>query len=486
MIDKIYKTGLSYALVALIVTSCTDKDIETIPLSSSSEIAIEYYNQGFELSQNIQGQEAVYYFTKAIGEDPDFAMAYLQLALVQTTPKLVFKYLNKAKSLIENVSKGEKLFILAMEAAFDNELEQQDNYLRELVDLYPNDALAHSIYGGFLYNIAKYNESIKHFELAIELNPDMTQSYNMLGYSYRQISDFDTAEEYFKQYIEKISDNPNPYDSYAELLLKKGDFEKSIHYYRKALEVQPTFFASKIGIATNLMLMEDHEAACEELESIATATADPGILKQMHYAKAVVNVDKRNFERALQELKDSAHISKKINDDLFLGNDMINLGIFYLMEGQKEKAIKYIEKSIEYFERAYISQELKYYLRRQLFVNIGWVAYLNNEVEKLKQYKEEYVSSAPQSLNLNEIRNVHLLSGHINMLEENYKDAIYEYNQANLENPIIIYLIGSAYENLGDYVTAIEYYYKAAHYNALNSLNYAYIRNIALDKLKEF
>ena len=242
----------------------------------------------------------------------------------------------------------------------------------------------------------------------------------------------------------------------------------------------------KFVIATNLMLMEEHETACDELETIAKATTDPGILNQMHFAKAVINVDRRSFNRAIDEINQGIIISKKIEDPMLLGNNFINLGMIYLINDNREKAIKYIEKSIDFYERANIPQDLKYYLRRQLYVNTGWVAYLNNEVDKLKKYKEEYVSSAPQALNLNEIRNVHLLSGHINMLEENYKDAIYEYNQANLENPVIIYLIGSAYENLGDYVTAIEYYDKAAHYNALNSLNYAYIRNIALDKLKEF
>jgi len=486
MIKKIFRIGLLFILATFILTGCSKNNSQSIPLTSSSEQAIEYYNQGLELSQNIQGQDALYYFSKAIGEDPEFAMAYVQLALVQTTPKLAFKYLEKAKSLIGNISKGEELTILAIEAGFNNELEKQNNYFLEIIDLYPEDAFAHMTYGGFMYGLSKYKESIKHYKRALELNPDLTQSYNMLGYAYRQLGDYENAEEYFKKYIENISDNPNPYDSYAELLLKKGDFEKSIHYYRKALEVQPTFFASKIGIATNLMLMEDHEAACEELESIATATSDPGILNQMHVAKAIINIDRGDFNRAIDEINQGIMISKKIEDYLLLGNNFTTVGTIYLMDGQYNKAIKYIEKSIDFYERSDISQDLKYYLRRQLFVNTSWVAYLNDEVEKLKKYKEEYVSSAPQALNINEIRNVHLLSGHINMLEENYEDAIYEYNQANLENPIVIYLIGSAYENLGDYVTAIEYFDKAAHYNALNSLNYAYIRNIALDKLKEF
>ena len=81
-------------------------------------------------------------------------MAYVQLATVQTTPKLVFKYLDKAKSLIGDISKGEELTILAIEAGINSELEKQNNYFLKIIDLYPEDALAHMNYGGFLYGLS--------------------------------------------------------------------------------------------------------------------------------------------------------------------------------------------------------------------------------------------------------------------------------------------------------------------------------------------
>lgn len=481
--NKKWILGITFAVI--LIAGCSNSN-DIIPITTNSEKALEYYNEGFTLSQHIQGQKAVYYFLKAIGEDPDFAMAYVQLALVQTTPKLAFKYLNKAKSLTGHISDGEKLTILAIEAGFNNELKKQNDYYLKLLEMYPNDGIAHSNYGGFLYQLAKYGDVIKHYKRAIQLNPDLTQAYNMLGYAYRQIGDYDKAEEYFKNYIELISDNPNPYDSYAELLLKKSVFNKSIEYYNKALEIQPTFTPSIIGIATNLTLMDRHEDACNELEKIADLTNDPGAIKRMHYAKAVVNVDVRNFERAIQEIKENISISKEIQDDLALGNDLTTLGTVYLMSGKYDDALKYFEKSLEYFERSNISQDLKYYLRRQLFLRSGRVAYLKNDIETLKKNKEKYESSATNSLNLREIRNIHELGGHINLLEGNYKDAIYEYNQANIENPVILYLTGIAYESLADYETARDIYYKVAHFNSLNDMNYAYIRKTALEKLNEF
>ena len=57
------------------------------------------------------------------------------------------------------------------------------------------------------------------------------------------------------------------------------------------------------------------------------------------------------------------------------------------MNGDYDDALKYSEKSIEYYEKANISQDLKYYFRRQLYVIAGWVAYFKNDIDLLKNIK---------------------------------------------------------------------------------------------------
>ena len=482
---KLFLLSTSIALMAFTIFSCKKETPSKIPITTTSEKALEYYNEGAALTQKLRGQEAVYYYLKAIAEDKDFAIAYMQLAMVQTTPKLVFKYLDKAKSLSKNVSEGERLTILAVEARINNDREKENTYYLKLIEKYPNDEMVQSAYGNFLYSLPKYKAAIKYLKKAIEINPKLSQPYNMLGYTYRELGDYDEAEKYFKQYIDLIQDDPNPYDSYAELLLKKGEFEESIEYYQRALKMQPDFFASIIGISTNLMLMERHKDACDELERIESLSNDPGHLKAMHFAKSVVNVDIGNFERAIKEINENISISESIDDDLAIGNDLRNLGVLYLLNGNYDDALKYSEKSIEYYENANISQDLKYYMRRQLYVIAGWVAYFKKDIDLLKKYKDKYKSSAQKTMNPNEIRNVHELAGHINLLEDNWVDAIYEYKQADLKNPIILYMMGTAYEELGDVDKAREIYKSVAHFNSLNDMAYAYIRKIALAKLND-
>ncbi len=47
-------------------------------------------------------------------------------------------------------------------------------------------------------------------------------------------------------------------------------------------------------------------------------------------------------------------------------------------------------------------------------------------------------------------------------------------------------MMGTAYEELGDYKKARKIYESVAYYNSLNDLNYAFIRKTALAKLNTF
>ncbi|MEE9574093.1 MAG: tetratricopeptide repeat protein, partial [Candidatus Neomarinimicrobiota bacterium] len=358
-IVTIFIVAISFALF-----DCNSQDSSKIPITTQSEKAHEYYSEGVSLQENFRGNEAVYFYLKALSEDPDFAMAYLKMAQVQTTPNQFIKYLTKAQSKISNISKGEKLFILIAEAGASSNQEKQNEYFIELIEYYPNDEWAHNTYGNFLFQLQKYEKAIAHYKMTLNINPDFSQTYNMLGYSYRRLGDFEQAEKYFLKYIDLLKDNPNPYDSYAELLMKMGKFESSIDYYRKALEISSDFIPSIIGIATNLNLLDQHNASSKELERIRTISSDPGYLRMMHFAKAVSKVDNSDFEGAIKEIKENISLAKSLEDNVALAEDIRLIGSLHLMNGKFDDALKYYEKSLVFFEKSNISQELKYYVRR--------------------------------------------------------------------------------------------------------------------------
>jgi len=77
----------------------------------------------------------------------------------------------------------------------------------------------------------------------------------------------------------------------------------------------------------------------------------------------------------------------------------------------------------------------------------------------------------------------HELAGSIALAEKNHDQALAHFQQANQQNPYTLYRLAQAYEGKGDAKKAKELCQKAARFNALNNLNYAFMRKKAEQKL---
>ena len=471
------------ALILLILTGCENTSSSKIPITTTSESAKEYYLEGRELTDKLRNQEAIYFYLKALAEDPDFAIGYLQLAFTQTTAKGFFKYLGKAMAQIDNVSPAERYWILAAQAGVDNDPEAQLKYFKKIVDLHPKDERAHNLLATTHFGRQEYHDAINHYQLSIEINPNFSQPYNMLGYSYRRIGNYDSAVEAFKKYIELIPDEPNPYDSYAELLLEFGKHEQSIEYYKKALELNPRFIASHTGIATNLNLLGQHDKAREQLMIMMEFAEDDGQRRQVHFTVAVSYIDEGDRETALDEINKMIALDANRNDKAFLSADYNLKGHVLLFTGEPKEALKHYEKAYDMVITSDLSQEIKYNAKWTLTGFAARVKIFQEKWEEAKKYIENYTKFAVKNNNPGQIRFAHEITGMLFLNTGEFEMAITEFQNSNLENPLIYYWLGEAYENLGDHDSAQTNYQEAAYANSLNSINYAYIRSQALAKI---
>jgi len=224
-------TSLLVAIFILLIAGCSNQEKGKIPITTKSKQARAFYLQGRELSENLRGQEAIRFFQQAIAEDSIFALAYLELAMVQPSTKEFFEAFNTAKTLTDHISVGERLMIYGIDAAVSGLQMQQRKMYLDLVDIYPSDERAHYLLGNYFYGKQEYQAAIKEYHKAIVINSDFAPLYNQLGYAHRFLGEYGQAKTAFKKYLQLIPDDPNPLDSYAELLLKIGKFKPSIEYY---------------------------------------------------------------------------------------------------------------------------------------------------------------------------------------------------------------------------------------------------------------
>ena len=97
-------------------------------------------------------------------------------------------------------------------------------------------------------------------------------------------------------------------------------------------------------------------------------------------------------------------------------------------------------------------------------------------MEKSKPNAKAYRKLAESRHNANQIRLANELEGQIALGEKQYNIAIQTLKKANQLNPYNIYRPALAYRGKGDRDQTQELSDRAANFNALNSLNQAFIR----------
>jgi tetratricopeptide (TPR) repeat protein len=450
-----------------------------IPVTTSSEEARKEFLAGRDLAEKLRITDSIPHFDKAIALDPNFALAELNRANVSPSPKEFFEHLKKAVALADKASDGERMLIQANEAGANGNPTQQKEILEKLVAAYPNDERAHFNLGGYYFGQQDFTQAISHYKRATELAPDYSTAFNILGYAYRQNGAYNDAENAFKKYIQLIPNDPNPYDSYAELLLKMGRFDEAIAQYNKALAIDPNFVNSHFGIAAALTYQGKVSEAQAELQKMTDKARSDGERRTALFGRMVVAADSGKLDQALAEVDKQYALGQKSNDVPAMAGDLQLKGNILLEMGKYDDARQAYEQALKMTSESNLSQGVKDNAARFHHYNLARVAVAKKDLATAKTETETFRQAVEAAKNANQLKQAHELAGRIALEEKKYDAAIAELGQANQQNPDVLYLLGQAYQGRGDAAKAKESFTKAAKFNSLPQLNYAFVRSKA-------
>jgi tetratricopeptide (TPR) repeat protein len=447
-----------------------------IPITTSSEEARKEFLQGRDLNEKLLVQDSIAHYDKAISLDQNFAYAELNRAGVSPTGKEFFDHLKKAVSLADKASNGEKLLILGTEAGANGNAAKQKEYFEQLVAAYPNDERANFSLGGYYFGQQDFPQAITYYKKATELEPKFSSAFNLLGYAYRQNGDYANSENAFKKYIELIPNDPNPYDSYAELLLKMGKFDDSITQYRKALSIDKNFINAHQGIGMALLYKGSADEAATEINKINDVARSDAERRTALFALTVVDVDSGKWDAALADVDKQYALGEKTGDVPGMTGDLQLKGNILLEMGKYDDAKAQYEKGLKMTEDSNLSQEIKDNARVFHHYNMARVALGKKDSATAKTEASAFMNGVKNPL---QTKQAHQLMGLIAMEEKDYEKAISELQQANQQNPYDVYRLSQAYQGKGDAAKAKEFAQKAANFNSLPAIQYAFVRTKA-------
>ena len=258
-------------------------------------------------------KKAIDYFEQAIGKDPAYALAYSGLADVHE----VLPYY-AATPPKDDAQK-------ALAAA------------RKAVELDESLAEAHTSLANALVLNLQFSASVPEFQRAIELNPNYATAHHWYGEQLQNDGRFDDALAELRraQELDPLSLVIN--SVLGSILAVAGRDDEAIEQLRKTIEIDPTFDLTHWFLG---QAYEDKGQLAEAIAQYEKATQlnpDPAI--QASLARAY----------ALAGRKDEA---RKILDNLTTESGQryipaYSLAVIHLSLGEKEKALRLLEKSYE-------------------------------------------------------------------------------------------------------------------------------------------
>ena len=208
------RSGIIILFVAILLSACskeTEKqaplfdDLGTLeyPVTTSSELAQKYFNQGLILAYGFNHEESFRSFEEVARLDPNCAMAYWGMAYV-LGPNInlpmddgvvhsAYDAIQEAISLLDDETQKEKDFIMALSKRYSSEVmedrtpldQEYSDAMRKFVEKYPDDLDAATMFAESIMDLHPWdywqkdgtiqpwtNEILITLEGVMKINPD--------------------------------------------------------------------------------------------------------------------------------------------------------------------------------------------------------------------------------------------------------------------------------------------------------------------------
>jgi tetratricopeptide (TPR) repeat protein len=261
-----------------------------IPISTRSQEARKLTELALDKYENVMLDDAIVQAQHATEKDPDFALSYAVLSFVSRISAANNAALTRAKALLPLATADEQLMVRWMTNIQDRNLVPAIASMNDLLKRYPKNKHVLYLTSAWLYSQEDSDRAQNMMKALLELDPNFPPVLNMLGYSYIELGHPDPAKAVatLRRYIEVDPSSPNPEDSLGEVLRYTGDDEGSLEHYSAALQIDPTFFTSQLGLGDTLTLMGKYDDARLEYDKAMRISETNRDFLHASYQKALV------------------------------------------------------------------------------------------------------------------------------------------------------------------------------------------------------
>jgi tetratricopeptide (TPR) repeat protein len=288
----------------------------TLPITTSSAKARELYEKGMADYENLYLERCNDDWRAAVKEDPNLAVAWAWIAFNSGNPEEVSAARAKAKQIAPRLTPGEQLMIAWIVKVQEGDFLGGISAMNDMLEMYPKDKQLLYLAGNWLMVENGDDQAQRMFEKALAIDKRYPAALNDLAYVDARNGRFHKALSAMERYVLLLPKEPNPQDSYGELLRMAGDYEGSLRHYRLALQIDPDFVTSQLGLGDTYALMGNEEQARTEYDKAIRYAHNEADRLTYSMQKAMTWVREGKFSEADKEFQEVAQTGHAKDQDL--------------------------------------------------------------------------------------------------------------------------------------------------------------------------
>tara|TARA_B110001452_G_C15229810_1_gene426066 strand:+ start:205 stop:2178 length:1974 start_codon:yes stop_codon:yes gene_type:complete len=247
-----------------------------------------------------------------------------------------------------------------------------------------------NIYAVILFELKNYDDAIKYWKKAIELNPQYHFGYNNLGNVFLKKNDFTEALACYDKAIEIKSDYYEAHHNKGNVLTKMNDYINAIKSFDKVLKIKSDYLPTIKSRSDIYVKQKDFTKALIELDKIIIYDPDNS---NAYVQKADLLCEKNFFEKGIENYQIAYEL--KPNHPFLLG-DMIHAKTKICDWGNIDNEIKKLKedilsknKSVPPFAATTLFDSPKLLLDTAKIWQAGFKSTINNNLNYIRTIKKK-------------------------------------------------------------------------------------------------
>lgn len=323
---------------------------------------------------------------------------------------------------------------------------------KQSIELDPEFALAHAGLGQAYWRKYDYTQETNWLELAdekartaLEINSDLTQVNITMGVINAAFGRYEEAVENFNDVLASDPTNADAYRHLAEAYESLGEIEKAESTLKRSIQLKPDYWAGHNLLGAIYLDNNQFEHAIDKFKKVIELTPD-NYTGYMNLGIAYYYLGRWDEARSI--LEKSLDLEKTYDASS-------NLAMLNFMEGRYEDAARMFETALELGDSNYL-----------LWGNLGSAYYwAPGEREKAEEAFERAIELAKEQkeINPNDPLVSIDLAGYQAKIgdEEKARDNIETALELAPDNTLVMFIAGTAYEQMGNREKALHWIEKA-------------------------